>query len=44
METQAQFRNGYLQPDINPNKKDKAVIWAFVITTVLCVIYQTCLS
>ena len=44
METQAQFRNGYIQPDFNPNNRDRALTITLAITFALFVIYQTCLS
>jgi hypothetical protein len=44
MQSQINLRNGYIQPDFNPNKRDKSAIIAVIITVVVFVIYKTCLS
>jgi len=43
METPIKLRNGYIQPDFNPNKKDKSVIISLIITMIAFTIYQTCI-
>jgi len=37
------LRNGYIQPDFNPNKKDKSIVLSLVIAVVLYVILRTCI-
>jgi len=44
MKTQINLRNGYLQPDFNPNKRDKTAILAIIVTIVAFAIYKTFLS
>jgi hypothetical protein len=44
METKINLRNGYLQPDFNPNKRDKSAILAIIITSIALLIYQIYLS
>jgi len=43
MEQPINLRNGYIQPDFNPNKKDKSVIISLIITMIAFTIYQTCI-
>lgn len=43
MKTEINLRNGYIQPNFNPNKKDKSVIIALIITMIAFTIYQTIL-
>jgi len=43
METPIKLRNGYVQPDFDPNKKDKSVIISLIITMIAFTIYQTCI-
>jgi hypothetical protein len=44
MNNQINLRNGYLQHDFNPNKRDRSAIVAFIITAIAFVIYKTCLA
>lgn len=37
------LRNGYVQPDFDPNKKDKSIVLSLVIAVVLYVILRTCI-
>lgn len=43
METPIKLRNGYVQPDFDPNKGDKSIILSLTIAVVLYVILRTCI-
>lgn len=43
MGTPINLRNGYIQPDFDPNNKDKSIILSLVIAVVLYVILRACI-